>query len=110
MNKFKLMAIALVVGTMSLFASNVENPDTSKDEIRKQIIELVDGVENNFTQETTVKLTFTFSTKGEIVVLGINSKDKNVISFVQENINHKIIKNPGKKFKKYKMPFVIKVN
>jgi hypothetical protein len=110
MNKFKLMAIALVVGTMSLFASNVVNPDVSKDEIKKQIVELVNSVENNFTQETTVKLTFTFSTKGEIVVLGINSKDKKVISFVQENINHKIIKNPGKQYKHYKMPFVIKVN
>lgn len=110
MNKFKLMAVALVVGTMSLFASNVENPDVSKDEIKKQIVELVSNADNDFTEETTVKLTITFSTRGEIVVLGINSKDKKVISFIQENINHKILKNPGKKYKHYKMPLVIKVN
>jgi len=103
MNKFKLMAIALVFGVASLFANTISNPDVSGEEIRKQIIELVDNVDENVEIKTSVNVTFSFNSVGEIVVLKVESIDKNVLNFFRENLNGKTIKNPGKNRKKYSM-------
>lgn len=108
MNKFKLMAIALVFGAASLFANTISNPEISGDEIRKQIIELVDNVSDNLEIRTSVNVTFTFNSEGEIVVLKVGSKDKDVLSFIRENMNGKTIENPGKEKKKYNMVITIK--
>ena len=60
MKKFKLMAIALVMGTTSLFATSIVNPVGSIEEIREQITELVDAANVNFDENKTVDLIFTF--------------------------------------------------
>jgi len=102
------MAIALVFGAASLFANTISNPEISGDEIRKQIIELVDNVSDNLEIRTSVNVTFTFNSEGEIVVLKVGSKDKDVLSFIRENMNGKTIENPGKEKKKYNMVITIK--
>jgi hypothetical protein len=108
MNKFRLLAIALVFGTTSLFASTIITPDVSKDEIRDQIVELVENSNIKIDKEVSVNVTFTFSSEGEIVVLKVNSIDKQVLSFIRENINSKILENPGKINRHYKMDISIK--
>ena len=108
MNKFKLMAIAFVLGTASLFASPINNPDVSSDEIRSQIIELVNASASNIDTEISANITFSFNTEGEIVVLKVESLDKNVLTFIRENINGKKIENPGKVRKKYEMFITVK--
>ncbi|UMB53197.1 hypothetical protein MKD41_12740 [Lutibacter sp. A64] len=108
MNKFRLLAIALVFGTTSLFASTIITPDVSKDEIRKQIVELVENSSNTIESQVLVNVTFTFSTEGEIVVLKVNSRDKKVLSFIRENLNNKVLENPGKPNKHYTMNINIK--
>jgi hypothetical protein len=108
MNKFKLLAIVLMMGVTSLFAKINTNPDTSKDEIRKQIIELVEQTTNVFENEISVKITFTFDTEGEIIVLSVDSKEKDVLSFIRENLNNKKLKNPGKVQKEYTLRISIK--
>jgi len=104
MNKFKLLAIALVMGATSLIANNIENPNTSKDEIRKQIIELLEDSSTKISADTYINITFTFNTEGEIVVLKVESIDKEILSFIRENINGKKIEKPGKVNKQYVMP------
>lgn len=94
MKKFKLMAIALVMGTTSLFASNV-NPVGSIEEIHEQIIELIDNVNVDFDENKSVDLIFTFSSAGEIVVLDVDSNDRDVIKFIRRHVNYKKIDNPG---------------
>ena len=91
------MAIALVMGTASLFATSNVNPVGSVEEIREQITELVDAVHINFDENKTVDLIFTFSSAGEIVVLDIDSNDREVIKFIRRNVNYKKIDNPGVK-------------
>lgn len=108
MNKFKLMAIALVFGAASLFANTISNPEASGDEIRKQIIELVDNVDADLDVKTSVNVTFSFNSEGEIVVLKVGSKESNVLNFIRENLNGKTIENPGKEKKKYSMLITIK--
>lgn len=108
MNKFKLLAIAFVLGTTSLFANNIVNPEVSKDEIRQQIIELVQHSVNTIDNQVTVNVTFTFSTSGEIVVKKVSSTDKEVLAFIRENINSKVLAKPGRANRNFTMPIVIK--
>ncbi|MFD1293055.1 hypothetical protein ACFQ5N_04315 [Lutibacter holmesii] len=108
MNKFKLMAIALVFGVSSLFANNIINPEVSKDEIRQQIVELVQDANHTIDSEVTVNVTFTFSTSGEIIVKKVNSTNPQVLAFIRENINSKVLVNPGRANRNFTMPIVIK--
>ena len=101
MNKFKLLVITLVLGTTTLFASTSNNPEISKDDIRKQIIELVQSSDITLDNQVTVNVTFTFSSEGELVVLKVNSTDKEVLNFIRETLNAKKLENPGKAYKHY---------
>lgn len=107
MKKLMLMAIALVIGTTSLFANNLV-PDDSPDKMRNQIVALMDAPNFNVNQEITVTITFTFSSASEIIVLNVDSKDADVLNYVRKNLNQKVISNPGEKFKHYTMPLTIK--
>jgi hypothetical protein len=106
MNKFKLLAIAFVLGTASLFA-NTYNPEVSKDEIRAQIVELVANSKTDIIKETYVEIEFTFNTDGEIVVLRVTTNDQDVRNFVRTSINGKKLETPGRVNKLYRMPIVI---
>lgn len=108
MNRFKLLTIALFLGSASLFASTIINPDVSKDEIRKQIVELVESAAGTIENEIVVDLTFTFSTEGEIIVKKLSTRNKYVLKFVRENLNGKKIENPGRANKNYKMSIMVK--
>tara|TARA_R110001583_G_scaffold137891_2_gene289448 strand:- start:252 stop:578 length:327 start_codon:yes stop_codon:yes gene_type:complete len=108
MNKFKLLSIVLVMGVTSLFANTNINPDISKDEIRKQIIELVEKTTNVFENEIVVNVTFTFNTEGEIIVLNIDSRERDVLSFIRKNLNNKKLEYPGKVNREYTLPISIK--
>lgn len=108
MRKFKLLALAFVIGTTSLFATNVDNPDVPKKEIRNQIINLLGTPDFIVSNEINVIISFTFSSEGEIVVLNVDSKNSDVLNFVRENLNYKKISNPGERDKLYTMPLKVK--
>jgi len=102
-----LMALALVIGTTTLFASNVI-PDDSPNKMRSQIVALMDAPDFNVNREITVTITFTFSSASEIIVLNVDSKNTDVLNYVRKNLNQKVISNPGEKFKHYTMPLTLK--
>ncbi len=108
MRKFKLLALALVIGTASLFATNVNNPDIPIKEIRDQIINLLDAPNFSVSDEIIVNIGFTFSSEGEIVVLSVDSKNSDVLNFIRKNINYKKISNPGERDKLYTLPLKLK--
>ena len=107
MKKFKLLALALLIGTFGLFASNFENPDVTKKELRNQIIELLQTPYFPVEGTMTITLKFTFNSEGEIVVLCPGCKNKDVVKYIRENLNYKKFKNPGIRDKIYKMPLTI---
>ena len=107
MRKFKLMALALVIGTASLFAANGEDPKEANKKIRSQIVSLLQAPDFVVENETTVMLTFTFSSQGEIVVLNVDSRDKNILNYIRENLNYKKVDNPGERDKLYTMPLKV---
>lgn len=107
MRKLKLLALALVIGTVSTFALNSEDPGAPKEEIRNQIVKMLKSPDFKISNAMTVEISFTFSSEGEIVVLGVNSKNRDVLNYIRENLNYKKIQNPGERDKLYTMPLKI---
>jgi len=108
MRKFKLLALAFVFGTMSVFASNELIPeDVPAKVIRNQIVKLLATPNFTVEAETQITISFTFNSEGEIVVLSVNSRDKHILNYVRKNINGKVIDMPGEKDKLYTMPLKI---
>ena len=101
-----LLALALVIGTASLLATNV-NPDDSKKEMRAQIVKLLHTPDFGVDYEMTVNISFTFSSEGEVVVLGVDSQNSTIFHHIRENLNYKKIQSPGEKDKLYTMPLKI---
>jgi hypothetical protein len=108
MKKFKLLALAFVIGSASLFAANVENPEELNKKIRSEIVSLLQSSDFIIENEMTVTLTFTFSSNGEIVVLCAGCKDRAVVDYIRKNLNYKKFENPGLRDKVYKMPLKFK--
>ncbi|WP_445725555.1 hypothetical protein [Flavobacterium sp.] len=108
MKKLMLTAIAIVIATSTLFAANV-NPDDTNKNIRSQIVALMEAPHFSITEDLTVTIQFTFNSEGEIIVLDIDSKDKDVLNYIRKNLNHKFIDNPGEKDKLYIIPLKLKM-
>lgn len=107
MKKLMLTALALVIATTTLFATNVNSDDDSKN-IRSQIIQIMDAPDFTINEDTTVAITFTFDSEGEIIVLSVDSKNSKVLNYVRENLNHKAIDNPGERDKLYSFHLKVK--
>jgi len=108
MRKLKLVALAMLIGTAGLFAAEISNPDTPKKEIRNQIVKLLKTPDFTIDQSIDVNITFTFSSEGELVVLNVDSKNRDVLTYVRKNLNYKKIQNPGERDKIYTMPLKVK--
>ena len=107
MKKFKLLALALLIGTASVFAVNVDDPTEANKKIRSQIVDLLETPEFVVEEDVSVALTFTFSSQGELVILKVNSSDRNILNYVRENLNYKKVQNPGTRDKIYTMPLKV---
>lgn len=107
MRKLMLTALALIITTTTLMASNI-NPDESNKNIRSQIQKLFDATEIHVNEDVTVEIVFTFDSADKIIVLKVNSTDSDVLKYVRENLNHKTISNPGIKDRHYTFPLALK--
>ncbi len=108
MKKFNLLALALVIGTMSLFATTTnEVPDIPVKVIATQITSLFTTPDFAIEEDLSVNILFTFDSEGKIVVLRVHSKDKDVINYVYETLNHKRINIPGEMNRVFKLPLKI---
>lgn len=110
MKNLKLLALALVIGTTSIFANTANLPDEITKKIRTQIVELLDEPEFTVSNDIAVMITFTFNSEGQIVVLNVDSGNRDVLDYVRENLNGKKIENPGKRDIHYTMPLKMKVS
>jgi len=103
MKKIKLFALAFVIGTAGLFATELVNP-TPKKEIRTQIVKLLKTPRFAVPNDIELTVTFTFSSEGELVVLDVDSNNRDVLKYVRKHMNYKKIQNPGERDKMYTMP------
>lgn len=108
MKKFKLLALALVFGTMSLFATTTNGvPDIPLKVIRSQITSLFAAPDFTIEEDISVNIFFTFDSQGKIIVLSVVSRDKDVLNYVYETLNHKKIETPGEMNEVFKLPLKI---
>ena len=103
MRTFKLTIVALLIGTTTLLATTLKL-DPSKTDLQTQIAELLHTPDFTVEEDATVNIEFTFSSNGEVVVLKIDSFDRDVINYVREHLNYKKIENPGTPQKLYTVP------
>jgi len=108
MKKLMLLALAVVISSASLFASNADDPIEAKKEIRNQIVDLLKTPKFSVEEEMNLTLTFTFSSSGEIVVLDIDSRHRDLLNYVREHLNYKMLDVPGDHNQIYIMPLKIK--
>ena len=108
MRKFKLMALALIIGTASLFAANGDNLKEPNKKIRTQIVNLLESPDFNVENDATVNITFTFSSQGEIVVLKVDCDNCDILDYVRNHINYKKVENPSEVNKLYTIPLKLK--
>ncbi len=108
MKKFKLLALALAIGTMSLFATTTNGvPDIPAKQIRSQVSTLFTAPDFTVKEDVSVYVLFTFDSDGKIVVLRVDSKDKDVVNYVNESMNNKTIETPGEMNRVFTLPLKI---
>ena len=109
MKKFKLLALALAIGTMSLFATTTNKiADIPVKVIGAQITSLFTTPDFTIEKDLTVKVLFTFDSEGKIVVLRVGSKNKDIVNYVNESMNHKTIEIPGEFNRAFTVPLKLK--
>lgn len=107
MRKFKLLALALLIGGVGMFASNIEDPEIPAKQIRSQIIEMLQEPGFTVARDIEVVIKFTFSSEGEIVVLCPGCENRDVKNYIRKYLNYRKFKNPGVRDKIYTMPLKI---
>ncbi len=108
MKKFKLLALALAIGTMSLFATTTDGvPDIPAKQIGSQVSTLFTTPDFAVDEDVIVNILFTFDTEGKIIILKVDSKDKDVLNYVNESMNHKRIETPGEMNRVFTLPLKI---
>lgn len=112
MKKLKLLALALVIGTMSLFATN-EVPDIPVKVIENQVSDFFKTPNFNLEKDYNLNIIFTFNSEGEIVVQSVYSTDKNkidkeVLNYIYKTMDHKMIQTPAELNRAFTLPLKIK--
>ena len=95
-----------LIATSSLFATEIV-PDIPAKQIRTQVADLFQAPEFNLDEDTIVNISFTFSSEGSIVLLKIDSTDKEVLNYVSKYMNHKMIQTPGEENRIFTFPLRI---
>lgn len=108
MKKLALLTLAVVLSTTGLFAMDVTPEEISKEDVRSQIVKLLDNPEFAVERDFNVEVQFTFSSEGEIVVLGVSSSRVDVKQYIRDHINYKKLENPGVRNRIYTMPLKVK--
>ena len=106
MKNLKILAFAFIISTSSLFASEIV-PDIPVKDIRSQVVDLLSNPEFKINEEIVVNVLFTFSSEGDIVVLKVDSQNPDVIQYVRDHINHKMIATPGEPNREFTLPLRI---
>tara|TARA_B100000508_G_C11397962_1_gene246787 strand:- start:551 stop:880 length:330 start_codon:yes stop_codon:yes gene_type:complete len=107
MKRMKLLALALVIGTSSLFAASIFDDDVPAKLIGTQVADLFDTPNFEIEDDLTVNITFTFDSEGKIVVLNVDSRDYDVLNYIRKNMNHQLIQTPGEPNREFIMPLKI---
>ena len=108
MKKLAVLFFAFAMSLTTTFANN--DDDKRKEEVNKTlrttIVSLLGDYQGTVSSEAEV--TFMLNRENQIVIISVDSKNKEVESFVKERLNYKRIKDTASKAMKiYKLPIKI---
>lgn len=92
MKKLIVLALIIVFGSATVVASNPEK--TTPENLRSEIVKILNAPEFSFEEkEVSALIKFTLNSKGEIVVLSVDSDNEQVDFYVKNELNYKRIVN-----------------
>lgn len=106
----KKLAVAFFVFAMSVTTTFATNEDDKRKEegktLRTEIIKLIGNY--NTDKTVTADVSFMINRQGEIIVLSVNSIDKDLESYVKAVLNYQSVeKVVAKRMKVFKLPLKI---
>ena len=101
--------VTLIVVTLinfSAFANNADKPVKAiKSELRTEIVKLLGKADFDYNKNISTSIEFTINSKGEIIVLTVNSNNQDVDAYVKAKLNYRVITTDSKiAGKTYRMP------
>lgn len=101
----KLFLLLAITVSTTLFANNSRPAEVVKSEIRTEIIKLLGNANFKINQVETAEVEFMINSKGEVIVLTVDTDNSDVETFVKNKLNYRSITNKFiVKGKVYKMP------
>tara|TARA_B100000508_G_C11417482_1_gene256537 strand:+ start:600 stop:935 length:336 start_codon:yes stop_codon:yes gene_type:complete len=108
MKRMRLLALALVIGTSSLFATSITDDDIPAAAVRTQMLDLFPEFEFDLNGETVVNVFFKFNSEGEIIVLRVDSRNSDIRNYVRKYMNNKKVGIPASEDRIFKLPLKLK--
>ena len=113
MKSLKSIITILAISLSTVFSTSANNADDTKtktSELRTEIISMLGNKINlEFKKTGTAEVSFLINKKNEVVVISVDSKLKEVNSFIKNRLNYKHIDTKGIKTGEiYKMSVKIK--
>lgn len=106
MKKLAVLIFVFAMSVTSTFANDEDDKRKGEKALRTQIVKLLGNYESKETVEAEVK--FMINRKGEIIVLSVESKNKNVDAYIKSALNYKTVTNKvAKRMKMYIVPLKI---
>jgi len=109
MKKIKFLALAFVIATSSLFATEIV-PDIPVKEIRTQIDKLLPTPDFVIENDQTVNVFYRFDMLGRVSVLWVESSNTKVLNYVRDNKHHKLVEINDDYDKVFKMELKLRNN
>jgi len=108
MKNLKVLALAFVISSASVFASTNEILDIPVKQIRSQLADLFEDPKFEIDNNTKLNVIFKFNEEGEIIILHISSRDEEVRKYVTKTLNEKAIQIPGEADRIFRLPISLK--
>jgi hypothetical protein len=106
MKSLKLFALVLALFTINIAAANAD-PIKPTDELRAEIVDIMgtNYLDALQADEASVEVLFTVNSKRELIVLSIESEDKEAVRYFKNKLNYKKVDHtPSKPGEIYLLP------
>lgn len=106
MKTLKVITLIVAIFALNLNTANA-NPIKPTDELRSEIIDIIGANywDNMNQDESSVEVLFTVNSKRELIVLSVNSKNEEAISYFKKELNYKKVNyKPTKHGEVYLLP------
>jgi len=94
MKKIKLLVLAFVITTSSLFAKEII-PDIPIVKVQLKIMELLKSPDFDLERDVSTNFYISFTAEGKIKVLKIESHNKDIKKYIHDSLDNKILKAAG---------------